>query len=78
MSEQKNPYPVQPDAFNPPQPHDIYAPTAPPPYAQPQPQPQPQPPSFGYVQPVYVQQPLIITQRFNRVSNSPQQMSNYQ
>lgn len=85
MSDEKLPYPIQPNAvFAPPAPHDIHAPPS---YAYSQtsaasapPQPptlilQPQAtPSFGYVQPVIVQ-PIGISQSFIRLSNSPQHMS---
>ena len=87
MSDEKFPYPIQPNAgFASPAPHDIHAPPS---YTYSQtsaasapPQPpqlilQPQAtPSFGYVQPVFVQ-PIGINQSFIRLSNSPQHMSKF-
>ncbi len=83
MSDEKFPYPVQPNAgFAPPAPHDIHAPpsyaysqTSAGPAQPPQVILQPQAtPSFGYVQPVLVQ-PIGVNQSFMRLTNSPQHMS---
>ena len=84
MSDDKQSYPIQPNpVFAPPPQYDIYGPNAPPSYAFTQgatglsSQPQTSA-SFGYVQPIIIQQPIGVlgSLGFNRLSNSPQRLSN--